>query len=84
MPNTLVHLKLNFAADIVYLVYDEFDAKDVQRNEDGSLSVIVDLPDDYWLYGFLLSCGAAAQVIEPQRVKDKLLAQIETIKQSYS
>ena len=81
--NALVHLKLWFSADVAYRVYDEFDPKNVLKNEDGSFSVTIDLPDDYWLYGFLLSFGTAVRVIEPQSVKDSLLDQIETIKKAY-
>lgn len=79
-----VHLKLMFSADVAYRVYDEFDAKDVQINEDGSFTVIIDLPNDYWLNGFLLSFGTTLRIIEPQSIKDSLLAQMETIKKFYS
>lgn len=80
----LVNLKLTFSADVAYRVYDEFDVKNVQKNEDGSFTVMIDLPNDFWLYGFLLSFGTTVQVVEPQSVKDSLLAQIETIKKLYS
>jgi len=80
----LIHLTLAFSAEVAYRVYDEFDAKDICKNEDGSYIVAIDLPNDFWLYGFLLSFGAAVRVVEPQSVRDNLLVQIEAIKKSYS
>lgn len=75
----LVHLELCFASYAAYRVYDEFDTKNVAKNEDGSFTVIVDLPNDYWLYGFLLSFGTAVKVVEPTSVRDTLLTQVEEI-----
>lgn len=80
----LVHLKLIFSAEAAHRIYDEFDIKNVLNNEDGSFTVTIDLPNDYWLYGFLLSFGTMVRVVEPQNVKDCLLAQVETIKEFYS
>lgn len=81
--SALVHLKLLFSAEVAYRVYDEFDMKDVHQNDDGTFTVTIDLPNDYWLYGFLLSFGMTVRVVEPQSVRDCLLAQIEEIKKSY-
>lgn len=80
----LVHLELCFASYASYRVYDEFDTKDVEKNEDGSLTVKIDLPNDYWLYGFLLSFGTAVKVVEPTNVRDVLLAQAKEIINFYS
>lgn len=83
-PDRLVHLELNFSAETAYRIYDEFDVANVRKNEDGSFGVTIDLPNDYWLYGFLLSFGAAVRVLEPQCVRDCLLDQVESIKKIYS
>ncbi len=79
----LIHLTLNFSAEIAYRIYDEFDEKDISKNEDGSFTVIKDLPNDYWLLGFLLSFGTAVRVIEPQSIKENLRKQAEEIKNLY-
>jgi predicted DNA-binding transcriptional regulator YafY len=79
----LAHLRLQFAPYVAYRVYDEFDTRDVTENEDGSFTVAVDLPDDYWLYGFLLSFGIAVRVIEPASIREALLAQATEIKNLY-
>lgn len=82
--SALIHLEMRFSSYVAYRIYDEFDMKNVVKNDDGSFSVTIDLPDDYWLYGFLLSVGTAVQVIKPQSVKDNLLTQIEELKKFYS
>lgn len=75
----LVHLELCFAPHAAYRVYDEFDAGDVVKNEDGSFTVKVSFPNDYWLYGFLLSFGTAVKVVKPAIVRDVLLEQAKEI-----
>ncbi|MDR1542651.1 MAG: YafY family transcriptional regulator [Clostridiales bacterium] len=83
MAPVLTHLKLQFAPYAAYRVYDEFDTKDVTENEDGTFTVTADLPDDYWLYGFLLSFGTAIKVVEPTSVRDILITQVTEIKKLY-
>lgn len=84
LPEALVHLKLIFSAETAYRVYDEFDEKYVLKNEDGTFAVTIDLPNDNWLYGFLLSFGTSVRVMEPQCVRDCLLEQADAIKKIYS
>lgn len=69
---SLTHLKLRFAHQVAYRVYDEFNQKDIIKNEDGSFSVSIMLPEDDWLYGFLLSFGTAVQILEPLNIKKKI------------
>lgn len=83
-PSGLVHLVLRFAPYVAYRVYDEFDADKVIKNKDGSFTVKTDLPEDYGLYGFLLSFGMAVKIIEPKSVAANLLSQIDEIKKLYS
>lgn len=72
-------LKLRFSSAMAYRVYDEFDESCVTAQEDGSLLVTVAFPDDNWLYGYLLSFGAGAEVLEPEWVKRKLAQRAKEI-----
>lgn len=76
-----VHLKLKFPSNMAFLVYDEFNSKDIIKEEDGSYAVEIKLYDDPWLYSFLLSFGAGVRIIEPESVRKKFLAEIEKIKE---
>jgi predicted DNA-binding transcriptional regulator YafY len=80
----LVEVKLHFEPYVAYRVYDEFDEQNITKSEDGSFNVTMSLPDDYWLYDYVFSFGAAIEVIEPQIVRDEILRQIEKIKNKYS
>ena len=80
----LVNVKLKFIQQAAYRVYDEFDEPDIVKNKDGTLSVSVNLPNDYWLYSYILSFGAAVEVLEPQTVRDELARQADEIKNKYS
>jgi len=72
----LTHLELQFPIKMAYRVYDEFDATEIKKNKDGTFMVTVDLPEDGWLYGFLLSFGRNVKIIAPQRVKEELTKEI--------
>ncbi len=63
---------LRFSPAMAHRVYDEFDAKDIQREEDGALLVSVPFPVDGWLYGYLLSFGVGVEVLEPDYLKQHL------------
>lgn len=82
-PARPVHLVLWISPGAAYRVFDEFDAKYVTIREDGSFLVTVDLPEDNWLYSFLLSFGAAAKVLEPPRVRERLIKQLAAIQKLY-
>jgi predicted DNA-binding transcriptional regulator YafY len=83
-PDALIRVKMNFSPHAAYRIYDEFDADDISVDSGGSFLVEVNLEEDDWLYEFLLSFGASVRVLEPQSVKDRLLAKAEEIKNAYS
>lgn len=73
----LVSLELEFPSHVAYRVYDEFDEGCVEKNDDGSYHVFVRLPEDNWLYGFLLSLGSDVRVLSPKHVSDRLAEKSE-------
>ena len=81
-PSGLVHLTLNFTSQSAYRVFDEFDMENILQNSDGSFTVTADLPDDKWLYSFLLSFGTSVQIISPQRIKQNLINEVEKLRKA--
>lgn len=77
-------LLLHFSPHIAYRVYDEFDLPQIKEKTDGSFLVRIQLPEDNWLYSFLLSFGPDLQVIEPEHVRARLLSMLDEIKAVYS
>ncbi|WP_283606465.1 helix-turn-helix transcriptional regulator [Faecalispora anaeroviscerum] len=69
---SLVDLELEFSAQSAYRVYDEFDEGCIERNDDGFYHVFARLPEDGWLYSFLLSLGKDVKVLRPTHIADNL------------
>ena len=67
-----INVKLRFSIYAAYRIYDEFDENTITKNEDGSFTVSTLLPDNRWLTGYLLSFGKEVEVLEPQKVRDKV------------
>ena len=55
-----------------YRVYDEFRADQVTILPDGCLLVHAQYVEDEWVYGFLLSFGAQAEVLSPPHLRASL------------
>lgn len=82
-PHTepMIALSLLFDRDMGYLVYDHFDR--VTRREDGSFYVEVSLPENEWMFFFLLSFGDKAEVLHPQSVREELKLRIKKMLSKY-
>ena len=78
--NTIV---LRFPKNISYRVYDEFDKTRVRKKENGDLIVSVEMPEDEWLIGYLLSFGTQVDIIEPAYLKDIVAEQAKKIYEKY-
>jgi len=70
-----IPMLLRFPGEMAYRVYDEFDREQVERQENGDLLVSVQMPEDQWLLGFLLSFGTQVDVISPENLREQLAEQ---------
>jgi predicted DNA-binding transcriptional regulator YafY len=66
----IVKLTLKIEARMAYRVYDEFNQECITKNEDGSFTVIVGFPESEWVYGYIMSYGDAAEVLEPKDIRE--------------
>ncbi|MCX8128866.1 MAG: YafY family transcriptional regulator [Clostridia bacterium] len=64
-----VNLKLKFSPEVLYRIYDDFDEDMITRNEDGTYRVDIALPEDEWVYGYLMSFGYFLEVLEPKHIR---------------
>lgn len=69
---SFIELELVFASHVAYRVYDEFDVGSIEQADNGSLHVHVHLPEDEWLYSFLMSFGKNVEILHPKHVKENL------------
>lgn len=66
-----VLLELEVSPRVVSRMYDEFD-EDCIRQGEGTYYVSANIPEDDWLYSFLLSLGREARVVGPPHVVEEL------------
>ena len=81
-PN-MIPLKLKLDESLAYRVYDEFEDGNTVQNEDGSFLVTIDFPEGQWMFGFLLSFGSGAEVLEPPAIRQAMAAQLKNILKKY-
>jgi predicted DNA-binding transcriptional regulator YafY len=68
----LVELKLRCDEKLLSRLYDTFDERYIYPNDTGSFDLVVKIPDEEWVYGFILSFGNFAEVLEPKHIRDEI------------
>jgi predicted DNA-binding transcriptional regulator YafY len=63
---------LRFRPELRVLVEDFFSYADIRDDESGFLLVKLELPEDNWLYGMILSYGDGVEVISPAPLREKI------------
>ena len=84
-PDSLitVHLKLRFLPQVRVQVEDFFEPDQIRPEEEGTLLVEADFPEDPWILTFLLGYGDYVQVLEPAMIREQLLEKAEKIVSFY-
>lgn len=65
-------VEMIFPPKLAFRVYEEFDDSAIERDDDGNMRVMVRMPEDDWLYSYLMSFGKSVTVVQPKEVADKL------------
>lgn len=73
----LIELTLCFSLKSAHRVYDAFDNTFICRQESGAYLVKIAMPENDWLYEFLMSFGADVKIIEPAYIKENLKKKFE-------
>jgi len=76
-----IEVRILISPHAKFRVYDELSESDITVNEDGSLTL--HMTQGQWIHDYILSYGTAIEVIEPQHIRDEMLARIEKIKNKY-
>ena len=79
----LVELKLRCDEKVLNRLYDTFDGECISKNNDGSYDLTVELPEDEWVYGYILSFGGYAEVLEPEHIREIIKARAKEIAEKY-
>lgn len=77
------HLVLQFSEDALYRLYDDYDDDWLHNNGDGTYTLEISLPEDEWVYGYILSFGCYVRVIEPEHIQKIIKERSEKIAAFY-
>ena len=79
----LVTMKFKIDPEMTYRVFDEFDENMIEKQSDGSFIVSVTWPQDYWMFGSILSFGEHIEVLEPKYMRKTMKNKISKIGKKY-
>ncbi len=65
-------VELIFSPEMAFRVYDEFDENAIDRDDNANMRVMVRIPEDDWLYSYLMSFGKSVTVVQPREVAKTL------------
>ena len=74
---------LEFSREAAYRAYDDFNAGQITRKEDGSILVKAEMVYEPGIFDYFLSLGKGVKIISPPFVREKLLQRIEEIRLNY-
>jgi len=73
----MIELVLRCDKKILYKLDDTFDAEWIHENDDGSYRLNAIVPEEEWVYEFVLSLGSHAEVLEPTRLRKEIAKRIK-------
>ncbi len=82
-PGGMTELTVRFAPAMKSHVEEYHPPEECTVEPDGSLVVKMRMPEDGWMYGFLLSYGEFLTVLDPPRVREVLKNTAEKIAEKY-
>lgn len=82
--SSLTAVKLLISKKIVHRVYDEFQEENITVFDEENFLVNFSYPEDNWLYGYILSFGSNAKVIEPPHIKEIIIKELKKNLENYS
>lgn len=79
----MLKVVLKIHSRMAFRVFDEFGYGSVVENPDGSFIVEIELPDEEWIFGYILSFCDDAEVIEPKFIRNGIKNKLEECLKKY-
>ena len=79
----MIELELEINKAMTYRVYDEFESKEITKKEDGNFIIKVEYPENEWIYGYILSFGEYAKILNPAYVKNIIKDKLQKTLKNY-
>ena len=80
----MVTLVLRIDEKMAYRIFDEFEQENIIRNKDGSYTITITFPSGEWIFGYIMSYGEYAEVIEPKNIRKEIKRKFEESVKKYS
>lgn len=80
---SLIDLELEFTLDVGYRLFDTLDDTAITQHENG-YTVKLTLPENNWLYDFLMSFGDRVTIIQPESVRQLLKEKHEAARKHHT
>lgn len=84
MKTTMIKVVLKIQSKFAFRAFDELGYGTIVQNSDGNYIVEIELPDEEWLYGYILSFGGEAEVVEPKYIREGVKSRLEECLKKYS
>jgi predicted DNA-binding transcriptional regulator YafY len=78
-----VLLRVKFAPEALFRVYDDYGEQFITKNEDGSAEVCFPIYEDEWVLSYVFSFGSAAEVVEPAYLRKKIMGVLRSALDKY-
>lgn len=79
---SLIDLELYFPLDVGFRLYDTLEDSSIVKHENG-YTVNLTLPENDWLYDFLMSFGEKVTIIRPQSIRQRIIGKYEAALEHY-
>ena len=79
----MIELELEINKAMTYRVYDEFESKEITKKQDGNFMIKVKYPENEWIYGYILSFGEYAKILNPAYVKNIIKDKLQKTLKNY-
>lgn len=82
-PANSLEFTLRFSSVMRAMVEEYYPEENCRLLEDGGLEVTARMPEDGWLYGYILSFGEYVEVVAPEHLRHKIAETARQIAQKY-
>ncbi|MCC3866998.1 helix-turn-helix transcriptional regulator [Terrisporobacter mayombei] len=80
----IVKVKLEVKKEALYRAFDDFAEESIIDNKNGTYQVNIEFPENEWLYGYILSFGPYAKVVEPLHIRNIVLEKMQETLNMYN
>lgn len=78
-----VEVQAKIAPELSFRIYDEFASAHRQLMPDGSFLVQITMPEDEWLYHYLMTFGPGLEVLGPERIRTEMKQRLKKALANY-